>query len=217
MASRTPRLQLRSQYNPHWGEFATAADLPNTAGNPLSASALVLQPGDLAFVTGDGTYECVTAGAAAATPPAVWQKTGGGGGGPSHITGATYEETTLLGVEELVGGLVFNPAAYPSPSIILQLYGVLRIAQAGTGELRLYDMGAPGSPTPDLLVATAVLPNGSAGSNTRANVALTPVAVPAAPGEIYDAERMYELRLIMVGGILDTDSVLCLWGGIIVS
>jgi hypothetical protein len=81
MASRTPRLQLRSQYNPHWGEFATAADLPNTAGNPLSASALVLQPGDLAFVTGDGTYECVTAGAVSATPPAVWQKTGGGPGG----------------------------------------------------------------------------------------------------------------------------------------
>jgi hypothetical protein len=80
MASRTPRRQLRSQYNPHWGEYAAAGDLPNTAGAPLAASEFSLQAGDLAFVTGDGTYECMSAGGAAATPPAVWQKTGGVGG-----------------------------------------------------------------------------------------------------------------------------------------
>lgn len=71
MASRTPPLQGRSQFHSHWGEFASAAALPNGSGAPLPATQFVLQAGDLAYVTGSGVYYCVSPGVAGGAD-AVW-------------------------------------------------------------------------------------------------------------------------------------------------
>jgi hypothetical protein len=118
VASRTPRRQLRSQYNPHWGEYATAADLPNTAGAPLAASEFSLQAGDLAFVTGDGTYECLSAGGAAATPAAVWQKSGGGAASVAPLWEWNGVDTTQFGAPRYFADSLNVQAGTASLSVV---------------------------------------------------------------------------------------------------
>lgn len=71
MASRTPPLQERSRFHSHWGTYASASALPNASGAALPVEQFSLEPGDVAYVTGDGLYTCVDAGAAGLAD-AVW-------------------------------------------------------------------------------------------------------------------------------------------------
>lgn len=64
----------------YWGQYTTAATLPNRPGSDIQISSIELQEGDVAWVQDDGQlYVCTdpTSGAA------VWEAigTGGGGGG----------------------------------------------------------------------------------------------------------------------------------------
>lgn len=66
-----PSGQVRQGYQPHWGEYASLATLPNAAGNVLSAARFTLQAGDLAYVSGLGLYVCSSPGTAGGAN-AVW-------------------------------------------------------------------------------------------------------------------------------------------------
>lgn len=78
MATRTPGLQNRSQYGSYWGQYASAADLPNASGNPLANPYFAqLEAGDIAFVTGGTLYVCISAGTLSGSD-AVWSAAGGG-------------------------------------------------------------------------------------------------------------------------------------------
>jgi hypothetical protein len=64
MAAKTPTLQARSQYSRDWGNYATAADLPNASGNALANPYFTqLEVGDTAYVTGTTQqYVCTSKG-----------------------------------------------------------------------------------------------------------------------------------------------------------
>lgn len=90
MATRTPGLQLRNQYQRNWGNYPTAALLPNTAGTPLSASQFKLEEGDEAYVIAEGvTYVCTSAGGIGAAPASTWAAASGGKFAPRYIVGNT--------------------------------------------------------------------------------------------------------------------------------
>jgi hypothetical protein len=76
MPTRTPKLQTRSQYNPHWGVYANPGTLPNASGAPLLAADFTLEAGDVAYVTGSGLYVCVSPGTVGGAD-ATWTAVGG--------------------------------------------------------------------------------------------------------------------------------------------
>jgi hypothetical protein len=78
MPTRTPKLQTRSQYNPHWGVYASEAALPNGSGAALLAADFTLEAGDVAYVTGSGLYVCASPGTVGGAD-AVWVAAGGSG------------------------------------------------------------------------------------------------------------------------------------------
>lgn len=86
MATRTPPLQTRSQFQRSWGNFASATALPNASGAPLSAPFFsILEVGDTAYSVADGaTYTCTNVGTAGGGD-AVWSS-GGGGSGSDTLT-----------------------------------------------------------------------------------------------------------------------------------
>ncbi len=56
----------------HWGSYASLAQLPNSSGNAFGAPGFaLLAPGDLATVSGEGVYTCVSPGTVGASN-AVW-------------------------------------------------------------------------------------------------------------------------------------------------
>lgn len=138
------------------------------------------------------------------------------GGGGGFLTGAGYAVQTALGTELIVGGFVFDPSALTSPTVVFELYGVLQVAGAGTCEMRLYDMGPPGTPAAGDLRSTLTIANIDAGANYRGQQTLTVVGAAPAANEILNAERMYELRLILLGAA-GGDVALNLWSGLKVS
>jgi hypothetical protein len=127
MATRTPTLQPRSQRHRDWGNYATAADLPNASGAPLAAGDFVLEVGDTAYVSADTQrYHCTAVGTVGGGD-AVWASGGGGGGatdafrtGPSALrqllpVGAGTNALSAIGLSALGGsgasGRTFNPAS----------------------------------------------------------------------------------------------------------
>ena len=76
-------------------------------------------------------------------------------------------------------------------------------------------MGAPGVPAAGVLVSEVQIPFAVAGLHIKTEATLTPLAVPVPPDQIYNAERMYELRLALDAG-LPGDILLAIWGGILV-
>lgn len=129
------------------------------------------------------------------------------------LTGSSYSLQTSADIELLVGGFILDPSTVVG-TITFELYGILTAAGAGpTMAMRLYDMGPPGTPAAGVLRSTLTILNAAKGANATVNTALTPVASPAAPNEIDEDERMYELRLILIGGA-GGDSALNLWSGL---
>lgn len=214
MSLRTPPLQPRSQFQRNWGNFATAADLPNASGAPLAAPAFaVLEVGDQAYSIADGaTYTCTAVGTVGGGD-ATWSAGASGAAGASYLTGATNEESiTAGGTEVVVGGFVFDPGESPGRSAYFRAFETL-VYTAGASPLsrvRLYDRGAPGSPTAGTLVAELT-------NSGNVNVPYTSVTAaflldPTTPslGVIVDAVRMYEIRVLFT----DADSLLVRWAGL---
>ncbi len=150
----------------------------------------------------------------------TWELINSGSGGSAriYVTGSTNQTTTLIASEQVVGGFVFDPTDYTASTVTISLefFGVMTLAGAGEGRLRLYDMGAPGAPAAGVIVSSVAIPNGSANIHFTASNVLTPVAVLANPDEILNSARMYELRLFLSAAAAPGDELLCLWGGIVV-
>jgi len=120
----------------------------------------------------------------------------------ARVTGALNVEVDGADPEIVLGGFVLDGSLFPAASLKLRLLGVLTVAGAGDGRLRLYDMGAVGAvPAAGVLRATADLLNADAGGLL---VRTTPLTVVAAPGvdadQIIDANHRYELRAELTSG-----------------
>ncbi len=99
----------------------------------------------------------------------------------------------LLTTEEVTGGTVLDGSKIIS-SAYFRLIGVLTSA-TGSGLLRLYDLGPEsGPPVTPVLRSTLTIPNTDNGDVVVKTTALTPVAAPTLPDEIYNTARVYELR-----------------------
>lgn len=120
-------------------------------------------------------------------------------GAPS-IQGAVNEEITTLGSEVVLGGFVFDGGRVGVLAPSLEALGTLVVATTGSAVVKLYDLGAPGTPIVPVLRSEVSFPNGTAGDPVQALQALT---IDSAPGvnadEIHDEERMYELRAEITG------------------
>jgi len=184
---------LKKQDHVHWGTFATTSVLPNVSGSPNTSSDLAA--GDLAFVTGDVTYQCTNPSVGSA----VWGPVGGGVSSLLSILGVSYTYTqAATPVEEVVGngafngGLVGNATAYFKAAIT----NVWQNPGSGeTTRLRLYDMGTAAGPpgSPRLVYELTATYQGGPRSNEQA---LTVVAASPTTGEILDTDRMYEVAVI---------------------
>ena len=112
----------------------------------------------------------------------------------SYLAGVTNELVTTLGSEVLIGGFVFD-GSLAFASRVLRAYGTVVSAVANV-DVRLYDMGPPGTPAAGILRSTVNL--------ATLNVPLTgtkTLTVSGAPGvnadAIFNTARMYEVRAIV--------------------
>jgi len=221
MASRTPPLQPRAQFQRDWGNFLdggqttpASGSLPNQPANALFASDFVLEVGDKAYATSVdvGAYVCIDAGSAGGGD-AVWVPLATG---PQQFCGAVNASSTdPSATTYVVGGLVFDPTRFASPPTF-RFLGVLAGVSPTNAELTLVDVGAPGSPAAGVVRSTATIPGATINVPVTVDVPLT---VSSAPGvnadEIFDEERMYELRIALDGAA--GDEAIVRWGGLVVS
>jgi hypothetical protein len=119
-----PYGQEIQQFQVHWGVYATAATLPNGAGNILVADKFVnLRVGHIADVTGVGLYLCTVVGTAGGGD-ATWVSQAGGAVSPGVTT-----TNAVVRWGDATGTSLLNSVAILS----------------NTGELTLGD-GAPATP-----------------------------------------------------------------------
>lgn len=125
------------------------------------------------------------------------------GGGPTGGYSAIGAKAVdIPNVENIVGGFRLNPGG----NITWNAVGLLTTtAVDGAAEVRLYDMGEPGTPIVPVLRSTLDYPTAVDGDFTEVNQALTLSAAPGVDAdEIYNTERLYEVRLILnPGGVGD--------------
>ena len=132
---------------------------------------------------------------------------GAGGGGVPQMVGnirVQQIDDTNLGVEIKLGGFSYQADMFDDATQFLTMVSTLTdTSTTASFTLRLYDLGAPGTPQAGDLRASASLATGGA-APVRTRTALTIVAVltPTA-GEILEAERIYEVRGILTGGVGD--------------
>ena len=113
--------------------------------------------------------------------------TGGGGGlGETAVVDVRLAEFVVEGHEL-------------SSSATFEAIGTMFVASGGTAEVRLYDLGEPGSPAAPVLRSTLVFLNVNANVPNRLTQSLTAVALPAAPNnnEIHNVSHIYEVRVIL--------------------
>lgn len=131
----------------------------------------------------------------------------------SYLAGATNEEVTTGGnVEVVVGGFVFDPTQSPTRFAYFRGFQTLvyTTGASPSSRIRLYDRGAPGTPTAGTLVSELL-------NALMVNIPYTQVDGPLATdpttpslGTIVAEERMYEIRALFEGG----DSMLVRWAGL---
>lgn len=117
------------------------------------------------------------------------------------ITGSLNQTVTQGSGEVVIGALgAFDPTTYNTPSLVLEATYTFVPATSGSIEIRLYDRGTRASPVAGTLRATISTTFADAGVLKCVSKSLF---VNAAPGvntdQIYDYERIYELRAELVG------------------
>jgi len=100
MSSRTPGAstafpsgQLRQGFGRNWGNYVSAATLPNASGNALSLAHFTLEEGDCAWVVGDQLWECIDPGTAGGTD-ALWIRTEPGPSNVLYVDGVYGNDLT---------------------------------------------------------------------------------------------------------------------------
>lgn len=131
----------------------------------------------------------------------------------AHV-GVVDRDLNAPNVEVVLGGFVYDGSRLPATGGWLRLLARLDTPDPGAVvELRLYDLGAPGTPILPVRRATATIDGDTHGSN--AAIDDVPLSVVASPGvdadEIHNVRRLYELRGIIVGTAF---AAKLLWGGI---
>ena len=120
---------------------------------------------------------------------------------PIKITGVTQQAVNVIGSEVRIGAFgAFQPAAYANPSIAFEATFMFSPATAGSAEIRLYDMGTRAAPTGGTLRSTIAVPFTDVGVHKCVSRALTATLGPGVNTDtIADAERVYEVRAILIG------------------
>lgn len=137
----------------------------------------------------------------------------------SSFTGATNEETDST-TEVVIGGFSFDPSQWGSTAglylYFTSVFSYIAAGAAGSGLVRLYDLGTPGAVGAGTLRSTLTRTHLDANATDRERVALTAVSSPSATNEIHNAERVYELRILTDGTGDPTDIVRVVWAGIMI-
>lgn len=140
---------------------------------------------------------------------------GGGGDGLLGFQMVSDRDTTVVGSEVVAGGGVVDPSSLPAGALFFEVLGRLTDGGGGTvtGEIRLYDMGAPGAPIVPVRRSTLSIATVEAGDMVRKRVGLTVTsAAGVGADEVLDEERIYEARVIMpTGG--GGDAIKVHWAG----
>ncbi len=120
---------------------------------------------------------------------------------PLRFAGAARQVVGVIGVETVIGNFgAFDPTVYVAPTLLLEATFVFVPATAGSVEVRLYDMGTRLVPGPGVLRATIATTFADVGIQKCVSTALTVSSTPGTnTGDIQDAERIYELRAILIG------------------
>lgn len=118
------------------------------------------------------------------------------------ITVGSGVTSIILDAQEIIGGFSLRAQG----PYVFKALGLLTVAAAGVGEVRLYDLGAPGVPVVPVLRSTLTFANGASGGYVEPSQTLTPVTTPSAPNnnEIYATERHYEVRTHLDPGAVGT-------------
>jgi hypothetical protein len=183
MATKSPR-----QHHNYWGTFAVVASLPNVSGAPTQDGAL--EVGDLAYVTGLGTYQCDSA----TLGSAVWSSVAAGS--VSNVTeydwatGYIYDQQ-VVPIEETMGFGRLNGAQIQGTAYFRATWDP-QFGAAGNAYVRLYDVGpAAGPPAAPVLIATLTTASSGLRYSEQA------LAVGGAPGanQIANSARMYEVTV----------------------
>lgn len=123
-----PKLKKRSDHT-HWGEFASASVLPSASGSPNTGEVSV---GDLAFVTGEVNYQCISVVGSVAT----WVNTGYDGDAVHRSLADEFDtaplKSALVGTDRL---LIEDSES--SPSSFAKKY--TRISDIPSGDSVLHD------------------------------------------------------------------------------
>lgn len=197
VAVRSAAAQIRP---PLFGEQAPSTQTLNANNPDLSTDNAVYPdlaglgvPGNNPFGWREWAWEIAkaleTTAAVAGTPA------------PLRMAGASRQIVGVLGSEVIIGNFgAFDPTVYATPTILLEATYIFVPATAGSIELRLYDMGTRLVPGPGALRATIQTTFADAGIQKCVSAALTPSATPGInTGDIQDAERIYELRVELIG------------------
>lgn len=122
-------------------------------------------------------------------------------GGMPQLTGVVNEELDGADPETVFGGFVLDGSNFPDNALKLRIVGRITVAGAGTGELRLYDLGPVAGPAAvPIQRATVEIENAANGDVVVRDQGLTPAAAPGVnANEVHAERRIYEVRARMVG------------------
>lgn len=131
-----------------------------------------------------------------------------------YVTLSTNEASLTHAVEVVVGGAYLNITQ--DVGFAAQLEQTLD--DLGVTQVKLYDLGTPGTPIAPVLRSTLTFDNANKNNIDYVSKKLTPVASPLFVNndEIFNTPRLYEVRLVLdptnIGD--PSDSALLTWSGI---
>lgn len=185
---------------------------PPAATNPgVAALEPLLLVGDVYYNTVSGLLKkCDDP----SVVPAVWSDVGASS--KSSFTGATNHDEALLDVEVVVGGFIFDGSTTGTPYV--RVVALFSPATSGNVRVRFYDTGPSGGPAiaPELR-STQIINFAAGGSIVDRTKSVGKVPAPGINAdEIFNTERIYEVRVIL-DGATSGDAVKIHWAGIEVS
>lgn len=129
---------------------------------------------------------------------------GGGGGFGSYVDigGPFLYEEAASPVEEVVGRTAFDGSLAADAATLNIMAMVIPTLSSGSCSVKLYDVGAVGTPDTPRLVST--LTTSTSGGPQVLRQALTTVAAAPSTNEILEADRMYEVVVTSAATTGDT-------------